>query len=196
MLKRCFLARCINIYVSQPPLGGCVLKHLSAENWDWQQKPAAFRRLCVETAVPRLAPCRRGPAAFRRLCVETRQCSQLRQQRNQPPLGGCVLKHSYIGRGVVLDDPAAFRRLCVETARLASIVRTAVPAAFRRLCVETDMPSRVTGLVAPAAFRRLCVETNTQSQRAKRLRNQPPLGGCVLKPTPCKSLPTLITSRL
>ena len=33
--------------------------------------PAAFRRLCVETAVMALAWVISGPAAFRRLCVET-----------------------------------------------------------------------------------------------------------------------------
>ena len=34
-------------------------------------KPAAFRRLCVETMTGRLGFHHKKPAAFRRLCVET-----------------------------------------------------------------------------------------------------------------------------
>ena len=36
--------------------------------------PAAFRRLCVETAVVCVMAAVRAPAAFRRLCVETIFC--------------------------------------------------------------------------------------------------------------------------
>ena len=35
---------------SQPPSGGCVLKHKRKLNHDYDYKPAAFGRLCVETA--------------------------------------------------------------------------------------------------------------------------------------------------
>ena len=35
------------------------------------QKPAAFRRLCVETKILYLINFKDLPAAFRRLCVET-----------------------------------------------------------------------------------------------------------------------------
>ena len=81
----------------------------------------------------------RNPAAFRRLCVETSQGTPLKEITNQPPLGGCVLKHCtpcvqrpvgsqpplggcvlkhYGGqRETMLVEPAAFRRLCVETAQ-------------------------------------------------------------------------------
>ena len=34
-------------------------------------KPAAFRRLCVETILSSGMPLTKSPAAFRRLCVET-----------------------------------------------------------------------------------------------------------------------------
>ena len=79
--------------IDQPPSGGCVLKLFSAaENWQWIDQPpsggcvlkpdvesgvdlrdcpAAFRRLCVETAqYPDFCDISL-PAAFRRLCVET-----------------------------------------------------------------------------------------------------------------------------
>ena len=55
--------------------------------------PAAFRRLCVETARRNYISERFVPAAFRRLCVETIAV--------RVALMGWV--------------PAAFRRLCVET---------------------------------------------------------------------------------
>ena len=56
---------------SQPPSGGCVLKQHRYKLLWHAAPPAAFRRLCVETAsVPRRAG-GESPAAFRRLCVET-----------------------------------------------------------------------------------------------------------------------------
>ena len=39
---------------AQPPLGGCVLKHLIGCNRVCCQFPAAFRRLCVETPLSHL----------------------------------------------------------------------------------------------------------------------------------------------
>ena len=57
-------------------------------------RPAAFRRLCVETALAAASLMPACPAAFRRLCVET-------VPKNWKPLNSL---------------PAAFRRLCVETA--------------------------------------------------------------------------------
>ena len=81
---------------AQPPSGGCVLKQ-PLQNADGRSgKPAAFRRLCVETAASGREACRASPAAFRRLCVETDMA--------EVGASGC--------------DPAAFRRLCVETKRM------------------------------------------------------------------------------
>ena len=57
---------------SQPPSGGCVLKQQAAAFVTVAALPAAFRRLCVETARPGIATARIRP---------------------QPPSGGCVLKH-------------------------------------------------------------------------------------------------------
>ena len=57
--------------------------------------PAAFRRLCVETAVKRSSISTTIPAAFRRLCVETGSLSILLFGVAQPPSGGCVLKRVY-----------------------------------------------------------------------------------------------------
>ena len=59
-------------------------------------KPAAFRRLCVETAKYCRIYEKGRPAAFRRLCVET----------------------SLLRRLLIKGIPAAFRRLCVETGLL------------------------------------------------------------------------------
>ena len=55
-------------------------------------EPAAFRRLCVETAKRRAANSKHGPAAFRRLCVETSWVVREMIVKFQPPSGGCVLK--------------------------------------------------------------------------------------------------------
>ena len=54
----------------QPPSGGCVLKQKTSQKKKLLKKPAAFRRLCVETA------------------------SQISEHGciSQPPSGGCVLK--------------------------------------------------------------------------------------------------------
>ena len=82
--------------------------------------------------------------------------------------------------------PAAFRRLCVETLQSAQNLLMGLPAAFRRLCVETkSLPIRPHGLAA-AAFRRLCVETKKNAGR-KKINEQPPSGGCVLKPRLCRA---------
>mgnify|MGYP001673147365 CR=1 FL=1 len=56
------------------------------------------------------------------------------------------------------------------------------PAAFGRLCVETRSVKRKPyAPKRPAAFGRLCVETS-QGTPLKEITNQPPSGGCVLKP--------------
>ena len=59
------------IQLFQPPSGGCVLKQVLNDTDLYRIKPAAFRRLCVETSWEKLNKDNDGPAAFRRLCVET-----------------------------------------------------------------------------------------------------------------------------
>ena len=54
---------------------------------------AAFRRLCVETGSPNAVAHHSEPAAFRRLCVETAIPPSASIAPDQPPSGGCVLKH-------------------------------------------------------------------------------------------------------
>ena len=100
----------------QPPLGGCVLKpHGVIFNVPYM-RPAAFRRLCVETpfgngqaptdgSQPPLGGCVLKPIVNRQRPGEIRQ----------PPLGGCVLKPKMRNGDVLSTIPAAFRRLCVET---------------------------------------------------------------------------------
>ena len=65
------LARSDDFYV-QPPSGGCVLKRHITKAADLYRRPAAFRRLCVETT-----------SSISRIC----------EKNSQPPSGGCVLKH-------------------------------------------------------------------------------------------------------
>ena len=57
--------------VTQPPSGGCVLKHPLVDLCRCFPDPAAFGRLCVETFFTAFANSRNPPAAFGRLCVET-----------------------------------------------------------------------------------------------------------------------------
>ena len=68
------------------PLPGCAAA--------WTTNPAAFRRLCVETAI---------------------FAAQIGQAQTQPPSGGCVLKRTDRAANRIAGQPAAFRRLCVET---------------------------------------------------------------------------------
>ena len=92
MLKQ-VQAVAVVVKIRQPPSGGCVLKPSHRLQHCNLYRPAAFGRLCVETSLCTMRPCRPMPAAFGRLCVET----------------------SNSGQGKGSDDPAAFGRLCVET---------------------------------------------------------------------------------
>ena len=56
---------------NQPPSGGCVLKPRYATQGTDAHGPAAFGRLCVETANEFGFDLIQCPAAFGRLCVET-----------------------------------------------------------------------------------------------------------------------------
>ena len=57
--------------LSQPPSGGCVLKPYCTVVLRFNDFPAAFGRLCVETTQAVCLPTFKAPAAFGRLCVET-----------------------------------------------------------------------------------------------------------------------------
>ena len=81
------------VFTRQPPSGGCVLKLDKLKQSGYSQGPAAFGRLCVETAYLPRETVIGAPAAFGRLCVETYHIT-------------AVLFHFL---------PAAFGRLCVET---------------------------------------------------------------------------------
>ena len=99
----------------QPPSGGCVLKLPKSINSKRNTIPAAFGRLCVETAY---------------------QCP-IRRPSTQPPSGGCVLKHSLIiiYKAFWYQPPSGG---CVLKRHVVNLKNThAIPAAFGRLCVET-----------------------------------------------------------
>ena len=122
--------------------------------------PAAFRRLCVETQMPKRSSLLRHPAAFRRLCVET-LIYGLTAWRiyPQPPLGGCVLKPALDVWHSRFEEPAAFRRLCVET-------------------YFTDLSSIESSPQPPLGG---CVLKPHKIDSGGYTASQPPLGGCVLK---------------
>ena len=58
----------------------------------------------------------------------------------------------------------------------------ALAAAFGRLCVETVYCKSGTSNGGAAAFGRLCVETLVDKSSQSLFAEQPPSGGCVLKP--------------
>ena len=125
-----------------------------------------------------------APAAFRRLCVETADYNKSPGNAHaQPPSGGCVLKLGYELKAMPDGTPAAFRRLCVETMPPAGQVSAAAPAAFRRLCVETRRSSAtVCGSCQPPSGG--CVLKQKLMTFDTFKKSQPPSGGCVLK-QPC-----------
>ena len=157
----------------QPPLGGCVLKQNQYIDKYLPKKPAAFRRLCVETLpYARVFVCVK-PAAFRRLCVETMPYAILYGHQAQPPLGGCVLKRHLHPSTAPSLKPAAFRRLCVET------------------CSE---PSSLIAAKQPPLGG--CVLKPKIVAQNFRYIGQPPLGGCVLKQSIIAARHRKIPSRL
>ena len=103
------------VELTQPPSGGCELKHLNTFQQSLIDGPAAFGRLRVETSSHSSAVFCVKPAAFGRLRVETALWS-----KSEPN-----------------SSPAAFGRLRVETEQLGGIPDDAIPAAFGRLRVET-----------------------------------------------------------
>ena len=110
------LCRYLTGFRHQPPSGGCVLKQTNAERAHCRGKPAAFRRLCVET----LDNCRAFPVEAYQPpsggCVLKQPHNRASPQLpRQPPSGGCVLKHKKNLKKKSGLAPAAFRRLCVET---------------------------------------------------------------------------------
>ena len=123
------------------------------------------------------------PAAFGRLCVETAPFrTHVASVQIQPPSGGCVLKQDATLYYLRRAEPAAFGRLCVETASADYQWYRCRPAAFGRLCVETRITRYLPVSLLPAAFGRLCVETSYILTFRLPGRVQPPSGGCVLKP--------------
>ena len=115
----------------------CVETRRPKSNWP-RRLAAAFGRLCVETNPAKPGDANYGAAAFGRLCVETRFTAGARQNFEQPPSGGCVLKPVLdFNLELTKADAAAFGRLCVETRIHRSPKHGKKAAAFGRLCVET-----------------------------------------------------------
>ena len=145
-------------------------------------RPAAFGRLCVETMRFYSYVAGYGPAAFGRLCVETGSLKSHPDTRfDQPPSGGCVLKHRHSGVDIILITQPPSGGCVLKLVIVESMIRrrnqppsggcvlkqhgryqpctTIPPAAFGRLCVETFRRLTIPLTDSPAAFGRLCVET-------------------------------------
>ena len=145
--------------LSQPPSGGCVLKHFLILYSVSPNRPAAFRRLGVETRLILYRYISLCPAAFRRLCVETRLTDDAASDKTQPPSGGCVLKLEQRNEFAHYGSPAAFRRLCVETFSRAAAA-----------CLLAAQPPSGGCVLKPRFVFKICATCC-----------QPPSGGCVLK---------------
>ena len=100
-------------------------------------RSAAFGRLRVETPEGYCIDGYQPSAAFGRLRVETFSQVFIKQLKNQPPSGGCVLKHRRLNKMSDLCKSAAFGRLRVETINHRLFIRVVQSAAFGRLRVET-----------------------------------------------------------
>ena len=86
---------------------------------------------------------RERPAAFGRLCVETAWLSMKTVLLVQPPSGGCVLKlFTNNGSKACLVQPPSGGCVLKQIFNLLQAVALR-PAAFGRLCVETE---RVAGI--------------------------------------------------
>ena len=77
----------------QPPSGGCVLKQHNRHTSGFEDFPAAFRRLCVETIITYvgfdalMSQPPSGGCVLKPSCKRKTLCCWA-----QPPSGGCVLK--------------------------------------------------------------------------------------------------------
>ena len=75
---------------NQPPSGGCVLKRFCRPFLVSPLSPAAFGRLCVETAGRTQECLQEEPAAFGRLCVETAMTHHRADRRDASRLRAAV----------------------------------------------------------------------------------------------------------
>ena len=141
---------------------------------------AAFRRLCVETQMPALRFISDSQPPSGGCVLKPCLPPDLRHLSNQPPSGGCVLKPGWGGNKLRPRPSAAFRRLCVETPNLRTVQSRYLSAAFRRLCVETEnMVKQIKGSNQPPSGG--CVLKPSCIPCCRLSRYQPPSGGCVLK---------------
>ena len=146
----------------------CELSEIGAAKPDGarllREAPAAFRRLCVETAV--------GMAAITVIlaqppsggCVLKRSHARRKaRKQTQPPSGGCVLKQKAENheQSTTYQPPSGG---CVLKQGDGDRAATFIPQPPSGGCVLKLRPNSSSGVrPAPAAFRRLCVETTLSS---------------------------------
>ena len=116
--------------------------------------PAAFGRLCVETApsqklYPVLTPQPpSGGCVLKQNTVESRKNSE-----DQPPSGGCVLKHIDFYRRPAARYQPPSGGCVLKQKRDVESTKDNEPAAFGRLCVETRMESKIRLEAKPSRLR-------------------------------------------
>ena len=118
VLKRRRITICLFCVSCQPPSGGCVLKQPHQHELRHALAPAAFRRLCVETNLPKLMKeCLTQPPSGG--CVlKLDRMSMGEHSGFQPPSGGCVLKRPAMRaiKSVFIQPPSGG---CVLKLRIA-----------------------------------------------------------------------------
>ena len=93
MLKPTYLRAAVQHTTTQPPSGGCVLKRYAPTTATASAYPAAFGRLCVETADYNVSPGNAHVQPPSGGCVlKLLDTIAEYMGKSQPPSGGCVLK--------------------------------------------------------------------------------------------------------
>ena len=117
---------------TQPPSGGCVLKHYHRSKWHAYHRPAAFGRLCVETGKDYGGCFKLGTQPPSGGCVlKLLTKGNKNVYSSQPPSGGCVLKLVCLTTREKNFCPAAFGRLCVETLERRDAILAMEPSRLR-----------------------------------------------------------------
>ena len=122
---------------NQPPSGGCVLKPLNGNFWVMPNPQPPSGGCVLKHPDNPTSPPDRRPAAFRRLCVETKHETKKDAAQSQPPSGGCVLKQTNRARRNEPDNQPPSGGCVLKQFRHHNFPKKRPPAAFRRLCVET-----------------------------------------------------------
>ena len=127
-------------------------------------EPAAFGRLCVETAELTEFNGEKVPAAFGRLCVETPNQTRRSSAYPQPPSGGCVLKLGLHGIKLAIHLAQPPSGGCVLKPLTDCLdFRPNIQPPSGGCVLKPFFCFVILFITKPAAFGRLCVETIVES---------------------------------